>query len=351
MDNQENLTEEQRQELFDGFVKKFQGTNSEETLSNSVNQESESVVNNSTESIQEKETTPDTLPESTEKTEENKPDDPQAFLESLAPDVKEKVLGLIKERDHYSQRDLRLRNQVSAIDRRLQQERLQRADLEKKLASVQPSDPPTKDKLPPKLQQLAEVDPNIVEALNEHKQLIEQELHAKFDKMLETQVKPIYETREQEYQNRIISDLDTSVPNWRDAIYEMENGQPKVDQKSGVPFYNKYWVEFVNDLPPRARDSVLQIDSTDQALWALNQFGQWATSRYGQPEQTPAADTSQADAIQRKRSQDLKTQPVKVSSIPAAISTEDNPDSEEWKQYAFNEAMKRLKGEKSKLYK
>lgn len=352
MENQEQLTEEQTKELFDYHVKQIQGTKSEESLSNEVNQEPAPVVDETTAQTPEANPAPENSPEQTDKPEEQKPDDPQAFLNSLAPEVKDKVLGIIKERDYYNQRDLRLRNQVSAIDRRLQQERFQRAELEKKLASVQPTSPPSKDKLPPKLQQLAEVDPIFIDALNEHKALVEQELQSKFDKVLEAQLKPIYETREQEYQNRIISDLDQSVPNWRDVIFEVENGQPKLDDKSGMPIYNRYWVEFVNDQPEYVRNAVLDIKSADQAFWALNQFGQWANQRYGQPEQqTPVANINQADKIQQKRAQDLKKQSVKVSSVPATAAIEDNPNSEEWQKYAFEEARKVIKGGKSKLYK
>ena len=51
-------------------------------------------------------------------------DDPLAFVESLAPDIKERVFSLVQERDAAIQRDARLRGQISAIDRKNHQERI-----------------------------------------------------------------------------------------------------------------------------------------------------------------------------------------------------------------------------------
>ena len=45
------------------------------------------------------------------------------------------MFSLVQERDAALQRDARLRGQISALDRKNHQERLARAELEKKLAS------------------------------------------------------------------------------------------------------------------------------------------------------------------------------------------------------------------------
>ena len=50
---------------------------------------------------------------------EEKKDDPLAFVESLAPDIKERVFSLVQERDAALQRDARLRGQLSWIKTKL----------------------------------------------------------------------------------------------------------------------------------------------------------------------------------------------------------------------------------------
>lgn len=343
----EILTEEQAQELFNKVVSGEpidNGTNSEKLESKEQIEETAPVATSTGEAIQADSQPVQTQPEA----KEEKKDDPLAFVESLAPDIKERVFSLVQERDAALQRDARLRGQISALDRKNHQERLARAELEKKLASFSAQQTPQLDEIPPELQELAETDPNLAKALDAQAKLVEARLRAEYDQKLEATIKPIHEFREQEHQQEIVSQLDNTVPNWRQIVLDTdEHGNPVVDNQGQVRL-SKYWQDFTSALPERLRDVALVPKSVEDAMWAFQEYDKWARQFYPAPAQSSAPNP--ADAIQAKREQDKKKTTVKTPTPPVQPVEEPDWSDEKTREFAFQEALKKITGQQSKLY-
>lgn len=338
----EQLTEEEKQKEFDGFLKMIQGTKDEKTESNEVIEEptppGEALP------------TPDKQPVEQPVQEDKKEPEqtsPLAFIESLPDDVKQKVLDVVKERDTFAQRDNRLRGQVSALDRIAKQERLARAELEKKLASNPAPSPPSTE-LPQELKELAETDPALAKALEVQAKLVEQRIRAELDQKIESSVAPIHQFREQEEQQHIVEELDRQAPGWQAIVFNQdEHGNPKFNE------YSPHWQTFVQSLPVRLQQVAMEPKSLEDAMWSFKEYQNFADAYNAQykPQENPVANTSQADAIQKKREQDLKRTPVKTPTNLPIPSGELDLTDEKVQDALFKDALSKIQGKQTKYYK
>lgn len=329
MENTE-LTEEQKQDTFNGFLDQIQGTKTELPESKEIIEEQAPVESEPVQAPTEGETKPEPVE-----------DNPLAFVESLDEKSKAQVLRIIEEKNQLAQRDARLRGQVSALDRNLKQERLQRAEYEKKLAS-QPVNPP-KSEAPQKLkdyeQALAEQDPNFKEYLEWRIADEAQRIRESTDQKIQSQIAPIHEFREQEVQQKIVEELDKSFAGWQEIVFQKdETGNVQFDK------YSPHWEMFGQSLSPSFREVVMAPKTLEDAVESFRLYEEFASKWNSQ--YAAKQDTSQADAIAKKREQDLKKTPVKAPVNLPMQTGELNFDDEKIQKQVFDDALKFIQDNK-----
>jgi len=356
MTDKEQLTPEQEKELFNQYVGQLNGTKEPIQLS----EENKEDTNPAPE--------PEKVPENEEKVESKKEEvqsetqpeketeeDPwETLVAGLPEEAQNKVRELIKDREDLKVREKRARGQVSYYHRASTKARQQLAELEQKLqtSSPNPNRPTNTEKtaLPPKLKELAETDPVVFGALNE---LQEQERRER-EQLFEQHIRPIHQRAEIDRGLEITHALDTTIPNWRDVLFELNEDGEHVLNEQGQPLYNKYWSQFVQEQPFQVQQALLQPQSVEDAFWAFQQYGNWVNVRYQPQQQNQRApvtdDTKKADKILQKRHDDLKKSPALTKTVPAAAMQQD-PNSEDNQKYLFKEALSWIKTGKSREYK
>lgn len=280
--------------------------------------------------------------------------DPLAGLpEETRVKIQEILAAREKEAKDLQHKESSSRGRLSAFQRQASEERTKRLELEAKLAGLQTKEAPKPLKesaTTPRLKELAENDPAYLEALDEFRALQrkewEEELKAR-DAKLDGYTKLEEQHRAEEYQREFVEKLDSEFGNWREVVYKVDDkGEIQVNEKK-QPIFSDGYAHFITDQPPAVQKAILNVESPDDALWAIRQYEQWGKSKgFIKTEDAAAkAPNPQADAIKNKREQDLKKTSVpKSSSTPLAVNTPFDPGDEkavERLRRAAREALQR----------
>jgi hypothetical protein len=264
-------------------------------------------------------------------------------LADFPEDVREKVASLLKAKETESDRlkhkyesDI---GRLNAYQRKYEEARREALEKDKQLAALKKTPPKSLKEIAPgpRIKEALETDEVLVETLDELRQQIRKELQEEFSGELEQfrkQVEPLAEHRQREEQDRFTRELDTQVDNWREVVYEVQNGRITVDE-NGTPVFSQAWATFLNDQPPRVQEAILHPSTPDDALWALNAYNEWGVRKgYIQTQSSESVpNVPNADAIQRKRQEDLKRHaPPKASAMPLGTNTPDDPSDPKWEE-------------------
>lgn len=285
-------------------------------------------------------------------------DDPLAVLPE---DVRQKVSALLEaEKEQVKKLQKKYDSDVgriSAYQSKYEDTRRKLVDLESKLAAANKAPPKSLKESAPnsaRLREYAEADPALLEMLDEALALKERELEERFNQRIASVAEPLYEARHVEQQRKFNETLDSKYSNWRETVYAVTENGIATDDK-GRPMFSPAWAQYINDQPPSVQQAIVNVNSAEEALWALEHYVEWGT-RKGlfasaadndpQSQMTPTTPAiANADAIAKKRQEDLrKSSPGRQSQVPLATFQNDdlnNPDIENRLRQEIREALKK----------
>ena len=272
--------------------------------------------------------------------------------------VEELLLAERKKAEDLQHKESSSRGRLSAFQRRAEEERRARLELEAKLASLQPKETPKPLKesaTTPRLKELAENDPAYLEALDEYRAEIRKEIERElnpvreqFNQYLRTQ----QERQQEEYHQRFAEELDSKYENWRQIVYKFDDqNRIQVDDK-GTPVFSDQWAHWISEQPPALQRAIVNVEAPEDALWALENHGHWLVSKgYIKAEESAPSPNPQADRIAAKREQDLKkaTTP-KSAAVPLSPKVPFDPNDEKQLEAARALARKAIRENKPSIY-
>ena len=197
-------------------------------------------------------------------------------LDEIPEEYREKVASLLKQdRQHREKSDA---GRLTAFQSKYEEERRRAAQLEQELAALKKTPPKSLKEISPRFKELAEIDEDQVETFEEFRKRMRDELLAELEEHKKAIQQPEIERQQQE-QARAVEDfnktMDSQCENWREIVFTTDDtGRVAVD-KSGLPQFSEQWMHFVNDQPPYLRDALMNIQSPDQGLWAINEHVKW----------------------------------------------------------------------------
>lgn len=265
-------------------------------------------------------------------------------LEDFPEELRDRVASLLKAEKAESERYKRKYDsdigRITSYQTKYEEARREKQEIEKQLAALKKTPPKSlKDLAPgPRIKEALVEDEVLVETLDELRGTIRDEVREEFQAelaQLRKSVEPLNEHRQREEQERFTSELDTKVENWREIVYDVHDGRITVDDK-GMPVFSEAWATYINDQPPKVQEAILNPTRPQEALWALQNYYEWGVRKgYIQSEETPRSESvtnvPNADAIQKKRQDDLKrSAPPKQTQVPLGTPVEDQPGDPAW---------------------
>lgn len=268
-------------------------------------------------------------------------EEPVDPLAKVPEDIRAEIAALLKAQKDEAEK-LRHKivsddGRVSAYQKRYEDAQKEAAELKAAIAAKSKEAPKSlKDATTGRLKEAAEVDPALVETLDEVVSRMREENEkalAALREELNSATRPLVEARQVEEVSRFTTGMDTEYPNWRDIVYAKDETGKLATQKTEkgeVPLFSDQWAHFISDQPARVQEAIINIGSLDEARWAMKQHIKWLDENgFGKvdDEEAPAqVNIPNADAIQKKRDADLKKNaPPKTNQIPLAVVTPDNP--------------------------
>ena len=275
----------------------------------------------------------------------DKPDAEKDPLSDFPEDVRERVASLLKaekaEAEKYKRKYDSDIGRITSYQSKYEEARREKLALEQQIAALKKTPPKSLKEIAPgpRIKEALEQDEVLVETLDELRQQIRKELMEEVSSELtavrKQYIEPLAEQRQREEQERFTRELDTTVDNWREIVYDFRDGRITVDEK-GVPVFSEAWATFIQDQPPAVQEAILNPRRPEDALWALQNYNEWGIRKgYIQTEETPRSESvpnvPNADAIQKKRQDDLKrSAPPKQTQVPLGTPVEDQPGNPEW---------------------
>lgn len=239
------------------------------------------------------------------------------FLKDIPDDIREKVASQLKaakdESEYHKKRYDSDIGRINAYQSKYEEARRALLAKEAEVAALK--------KAPPKpLKELD--DPRIKQALetgDEHSVELMEALRETMRKEFEDELKARDQLRardEQEFQSRQQKDaveqfdrtLTEKYDNWREVVYAFDDKGAILLDENGGPRFNDGWLQYVYDQPPTLRSAILNIGSPEDAIWSIDNYGDWLRKKGYVKDEAPqtAVAIPNADAIQKKRDDDLK---------------------------------------------
>lgn len=292
-------------------------------------------------------------------------DDPLAVLPE---DVRQKVSALLEaEKEQVKKLQKKYDSdigRINAYQSKYEESRRQLAELQSQLTAANKAPPKSLKESAPnsaRLREYAEADPALLEMLDEALALKERELEERFNQRIASVAEPLYEARHVEQQRKFNETLDSKYSNWRETVYAVTDNGIATDDK-GRPMFSPAWAQYINDQPPSVQQAIVNVNSPEEAIWALDHYVEWGTRKglfAPAAENAPQSQTTpnnpvipNADAIAKKRQEDLKKPaPGRQSQVPLATFQNDdlsNEDVETRLRLEIREALR--KGGPSQLH-
>lgn len=276
-------------------------------------------------------------------------------LDEFPEEVREKVASLLKQdRQHREKSDS---GRLAAYQSKYEEERRRAAQLEQEIAALKKAPPKSLKEISPRFKELAEIDEDTVETLEELRKRIREEVQAELEEHKKALQAPELERQQMEQirqQEEFVKTMDSQCENWREIVYQTDDDGRVVVGKNGVPAFSKQWEHFVNDQPPYLRNLLVDVQSPDQALWAITKHNEWLRENGYIQDDTPATPTPNADAdkILQKRQDDLKkVAPQKSNQIPLSQAPSDDISDEATEMRLRKLAREALRKNDPSIYK
>lgn len=276
-------------------------------------------------------------------------------LDEFPEEVREKVASLLKQdRQHREKSDS---GRLAAYQSKYEEERRRAAQLEQEIAALKKTPPKSLKEISPRFKELAEIDEDTVETLEELRKRIREEVQAELEEHKKALQAPELERQQMEQirqQEEFVKTMDSQCENWREIVYQTGDDGRVVVGKNGIPVFSNQWEHFVNDQPPYLRNLLVDVQSPDQALWAITKHNEWLRENGYIQDDTPASPTPNADAdkILQKRQDDLKkVAPQKSNQIPLSQAPSDDISDEATEMRLRKLAREALRKNDPSIYK
>lgn len=240
------------------------------------------------------------------------------FLKDIPEEFRDKVASQLKaardESEYHKKRYDSDIGRINAYQSKYEEARRALAKKESEIAALKKAPPkPLKESDDPRIKQALETgDEDSVELMEALRAELRKEFESEFRARDELQAQYEVEAASRQ-QLQAVEDFDRKVSskfeNWREVVYAHDDKGAIVLDEHKSPAFNDGWLQFVYDQPPTLRNAILNIGSADDAIWAIDSYGEWLRKKgYVQEDapQTAQATIPNADAIQKKRDEDLK---------------------------------------------
>lgn len=281
-------------------------------------------------------------------------DEPVDPLADIPDELRGKIESLLQaERDRAKKLEDRIKSddgRVNAYQRKYEEIGRKLSEVEKSLAATSSTPLKTLKESAnnPRIKEALEADPALVDFMDEVFAEKARELEERFNQRLRTATAPLYESQHLEAQDNFTRTLDSQYSNWREAVYAHDESGRIVADKNGVPVFSEGWAHYIRSQPPSIQQAITNVSTPQEAIWALDNYVEWGkrNSVFDEPQQQqPAAPAIQnADAIQKKRQEDLKrVNPARASQVPLATAPQnlDDESTIERLRRAAREAIKK----------
>jgi len=274
-------------------------------------------------------------------------------LEEFPEEVREKVASLLKQdRQHREKSDS---GRLAAYQSKYEEERRKAAQLEQEIAALKKAPPKSLKEISPRFKELAEVDEDTVETFEEFRKRMRDEILAELDEHKKAIQAPEIERQQMEQarqQEEFVRTMDSKCENWREIVFQTGDDGRLVTDKNGNPLFSSQWDHFVKDTPPWERDALVNIQSPDQALWAIAKHTEWLRENGFVQEETPPPVNADADKILQKRQDDLKkVAPQKSNQIPLSQAPSEDISDEATEMRLRKLARESLRKNDPSIYK
>lgn len=274
-------------------------------------------------------------------------------LDEFPEEVREKVASLLKQdRQHREKSDA---GRLTAYQSKYEEASRKAAQLEAEIAALKKAPPKSLKDISPRFKELAEIDEEQVETLEELRKRIREEVQTELAEYKKQMQAPEIERQHMEQvrqQEEFVRTMDSQCENWREIVFQTgEDGRVVVDKKN-MPVFSEQWAHFVESKPPYLRDALVNIQSPDQALWAIQEHAEWLKSNGLIPEEAKPAPIADADKILQKRQDDLKkVAPQKSNQIPLSQAPSENINDESHEKELRRLAREAIKKGDPSIYK
>lgn len=274
-------------------------------------------------------------------------------LDEFPEEVREKVASLLKQdRQHRDKSDA---GRLTAYQSKYEEASRKAAELEAEIAALKKAPPKSLKELSPRFKELAEVDEEQVETLEELRKRIREEVQTELAEYKKQMQAPEIERQHMEQakqQEEFVRTMDSQCENWREIVFQTgEDGRVAVDKK-GTPVFSEQWAHFVESKPPYLRDALINIQSPDQAIWAIQEHADWLKANGLIAEEAKPAAIADADKILQKRQDDLKkVTPQKSNQIPLSQAPSENINDESHEKELRRLAREAIKKNDPSIYK
>lgn len=284
-------------------------------------------------------------------------------LASLPEDVRSQVSALINAEKEQAKKLQKKYDsdigRVNAYQSKYEETRRKLAELEAKLAASDKTPPKSlkESAKSPRLREMFDADPALAEVFDEAFAQKERELEERFNQRLASVAEPLYEARRHEAERQFTETLDSRYSNWRETVYATDESGI-VRDANGQPTFSAAWAQYIREQPPSIQQAIVNVNSAHEAVWALDNYANWAASKGAagaaaeQAQQTPGnAVIPNADAIAEKRQKDLKKPNTgRPSQVPlATFQQEDLSDERTERRYRQQIREALAKGDPSLL--
>lgn len=278
--------------------------------------------------------------------------DPYAFLNALPEEDRKKVREKLEQTEarakDYEHRFRSVNGRYTHANKRLQEleQRLNHPVQKKEEKSLRDLEP---------VKKLAEneSDALYVESL----EAVREQLRNEFREELGSVVNPLVNDRFEEQRNQFHHVMNSNRPGWQEEIMLLnENGEPQFD-KDGHPIHTDEFYEFLSYQHPNLVPVMMAPKTIEDAFYTFQALDAWRQQTGRQPVNQTAHvpqsthEENKADAIQRKRQEDLKKTSIKTTAPVIKTAPQDDPSDPKWVQRQFELARKAIKAGNPKLYK
>lgn len=295
----------------------------------------------------------------TTKVEEDVPD----FLKDIPDDIREKVASQLKaakdESEYHKKRYDSDIGRINAYQSKYEEARRALAQKEAEVAALKKAPPkPLKELEDPRIKQALEAGDEhsveLMEALRENlRKEFESELKAR-DQIRERQEVEAMNRQQLEAAEAFNRTLSEKWENWREVVFQADDKGALILGEDRQPQFNEGWLQYAYDQPPALRNAILSAGSPEDAVWAIDNYEKWLRTKGIVKDETPTpqATIPSAEAIQKKRDEDLKRKspPAGHQVALAPSPTLDLDRDEELQKKARQLARKAIKENDPSIY-